>query len=177
MVRAKELTSRLLTFSKGGTPSLKCSPIFPFAEEVLKTAVNGAPIRCRIEAPETLWNCMYDEVQLRQVLHALTCNAVEAMPKGGELLLTAANVILDKTNRVYLSKGRYIQLTLADQGIGIPENELSHLFNPFFSTKPQGSGLNLAIAHSVLKRHGGSIAVESATGKGTKFHLYLKAAA
>ena len=82
---------------------------------------------------------------------------------------------LSKNNRLDLSEGDYLHLALADHGVGIPEKKLPHIFDPFFSTKPKGSGLNLAIAHSVLKRHGGSIEVESALGNGTTFHLYLKA--
>lgn len=175
MDRARALTSRLITFSKGGAPILEHAPLFPFAADVLKTTINGSPVSYKIEKDHDLWQCLYDKEQLRQVLTAIVQNAVEAMPAGGDLLFSATNFPLPNDNCVGLHEGNYLRLSIADHGVGIPEKKLPHIFEPFFSTKPKGIGLNLAIAHSVLKRQGGSIEVESVLSRGTTFHLYLKA--
>ncbi len=175
MDRARALTSRLLTFSQGGAPALEGAPLFPFVEKVLKAATDGSAVTCRVEKAGDLRNCLYDKDQMGQVLHAMARNAVDAMPSGGELVLLAVNKKLAEVNRADLPAGDYLRLSLADHGTGISEKALPHVFDPFFSTKSRGSGLNLAIAHSVLKRHGGSIDVESTPGRGTTFYLYLKA--
>ncbi len=175
MHRARELTSRLITFANGGAPILRCAPIFPFAEEVIRSAVDGSVVRCSIEVSGGLRRCLYDRDQLRQVLQGMVCNAIEAMPEGGDLLVSAANTTLSETSRMNLPAGDYLRLAIADHGIGIPEKSLPHIFSPFFSTKPIGGGLNLSIAYSVLKRHGGGIEVESTPGRGTTFNLYLQA--
>ena len=82
MDHAKELTSKLITFSNGGVPALEEAPLFPFVEETLKTAVNGSSVSFRIEKDFDLWQCWYDKDQLQQVLHAIVRNADEAMPSG-----------------------------------------------------------------------------------------------
>jgi signal transduction histidine kinase len=173
--RARLLTSRLITFSKGGAPALQCASVFPFIDEVLKSTVEGSGIRCSITVASDLGCCLYDPAQLRQVLQAMACNAMDSMPEGGDLLVSAMNKSLSKSNRMNLPEGDYVRIAIADNGVGIPEISLPGIFNPFFSTKPKGSGLNLAIAHSVLGRHGGGIEVASTVGRGTTFNLYLKA--
>ncbi len=175
MDRARELTARLLTFSKGGAPCLETASLFPFADEVMKDAVNGTDASYTIEANSDLRHCLYDKIQLRQVIYSIMRNAVDAMPTGGNIRVSAGNVTFPKRNRLGLNEGNYLHVSIADNGVGISKNNLSHLFDPFFSTKPNGSGLNLSIAHSVLKRHEGSIDVESVLGKGTTFHIYLRA--
>jgi CheY-like chemotaxis protein len=74
-----------------------------------------------------------------------------------------------------LGPGRYVKVSFADHGAGIPENVLPRIFDPFFTTKDQGSGLGLAVAYSIVKKHGGHMDVESESGRGTTFHVYLPA--
>jgi signal transduction histidine kinase len=106
-------------------------------------------------------------------------NAVEAMPEGGQVELVAENVTT-KTNIKSLEKSDYIRMTIKDRGLGIPRENLSKIFDPYFTTKDKkargGIGLGLATCDSIIKYHNGLIAVESSVGSGTTFTVYLPAA-
>ena len=103
------------------------------------------------------------QVQLWLGVGALLVNAVEAMPRGGTLQLVAKGT------------GESVQLTIADSGVGIPEEALPHIFEPFFSTKDgtEGAGLGLAVVYGIVQRHGGSIEVDSKSGEGAEFRIAL----
>jgi len=112
----------------------------------------------------------HDADHLQQVLINLLKNGAEASPAGSALGLTV---------RPALAPGRTagaptgVHVTVADQGSGIPEEHLKTIFEPFFSTKPGGSGLGLYISHDIVKRHGGSLVVSSEPGRGTTFVVEL----
>ena len=102
-----------------------------------------------------------DEEQMRQALFNIIKNAVEAMPNGGQLTVSTGS-----------DKGE-VYITFADTGIGIPEENLSKIFDPYFTTKPKGSGLGLMIVRKIVNDHSGRIEVESRVGKGTKMRVFL----
>lgn len=108
-----------------------------------------------------------DASQLRQVLLNLIINAVEAMPDGGELTI-GANLNRDDPG--------YVTFVVGDTGAGIPEPDLARIFDPFYTTKPTGTGLGLAVAHRIVDAHGGFIEVESGPGQGTTFRVSLPVA-
>jgi two-component system, cell cycle sensor histidine kinase and response regulator CckA len=97
------------------------------------------------------------------------------MPLGGQIEITAANVGVGE-GHASLPPGRYVRISIADHGTGIPSNVLPHIFDPFFTTKQKGTGLGLATCYSIVNRHGGCLEVESEVGKGSTFHVYLPAA-
>jgi CheY-like chemotaxis protein len=97
------------------------------------------------------------------------------MSEGGSILVTAENMPLRATHGLPLKPGRYLKISIRDQGTGIPEDQISRIFDPYFTTKQGGSGLGLATAYSIIKRHDGHIAVESRLGVGSTFHIYLPA--
>ena len=103
----------------------------------------------------------------------MVINADEAMPEGGIVTLRAENMTLGARDSLPLEAGRYVKLSIQDQGIGIPEEYLHRIFDPYFSTKQKGSGLGLATAYSIIRNHDGYITVESELGIGTTFHIYL----
>ena len=107
----------------------------------------------------------------------MVINAVQAMPDGGLIQISLENCIIDKTSIIPLLKGNYVKLTIADQGCGIPPEHLPKIFDPYFTTKnyvtQKGLGLGLAICFSIVKQHKGFIDVESKSGVGTKFHIYI----
>jgi PAS domain S-box-containing protein len=173
--RARELTSRLVTFSSGGIPDLQPRPLLPFAEEVVKTAIENSLYTCTSTRVPHLRNCFYDRSQLHRILLALIDNALDAMPSGGEIKLSAANDSLEEGNHAGLPAGDYVRFSISDQGAGIPGEILPRIFSPFFTTKPGGTGLSLAVALCILQRHGGTIQVTSTPGKGAAFHVYLRA--
>ncbi|GIX48380.1 MAG: hypothetical protein KatS3mg131_2591 [Candidatus Tectimicrobiota bacterium] len=111
-------------------------------------------------------------------MNNLIINADQAMPEGGTLEVRAENVFIDEKTAGYLyprQPGPYVRITVKDQGVGIAEDVLAKIFDPYFTTKPQGSGLGLFTSYSIVKNHGGHIAVESALGQGTTFYVYLPA--
>ena len=133
------------------------------AEEVLllleHRASPGSLKVMREFAPSVLWPV--DAQQFRQILWNLCLNAVEAMPEGGELRVAVT------------VRGETLEVTVGDTGEGIAAGDLSHVFEPFFSTKSEGTGLGLALVHRVVQEHGGDIDVRSSPGLGTTFTLTL----
>jgi two-component system, cell cycle sensor histidine kinase and response regulator CckA len=176
MQRATSLTRQLLTFAKGGAPATRTAPLFPFIEESVAFALSGSPVTADFSVEAGLWPCRFDEDQLGQVMDNLVINAKQAMPSGGSLRIRAENASLREGERPALPQGNYVRIAIADRGTGIPPENLVRIFDPFFTTKPTGSGLGLATSYSIIKRHGGSIEVESTPGEGSTFSVYLPAA-
>jgi CheY-like chemotaxis protein len=109
------------------------------------------------------------------VISNIIINADQAMPYGGIIRVQAENCTVQAEHALPLRAGHYVRVSIMDQGVGIPQEHLSKIFDPYFTTKPRGSGLGLATAYAILQKHDGYIAVESAVGMGTTFHLYLPA--
>ena len=97
------------------------------------------------------------------------------MPEGGTIRIKAENLTVNDNSPLPLTPGEYIKISIADNGVGIPEEHLAKIFDPFFSTKQKGSGLGLATAYSIVMAHGGHLTVESKLEKGATFHIYLAA--
>ncbi|MFW5785320.1 MAG: PAS domain S-box protein, partial [Chitinispirillaceae bacterium] len=173
--RARGLTQQLLTFSKGGEPVKKVSPLFPFVQETAQFSLCGSSITVRTKVPEDLWKCEYDRNQLGQAVDNIIINAKQAMPDGGLVEISAENFIVGKAKGNYLLPGRYVKLSFKDQGIGMPREILDRIFDPFYTTKSKGHGLGLATCYSIINKHGGHIEVESEPGKGSVFHIYIPA--
>jgi signal transduction histidine kinase/CheY-like chemotaxis protein len=174
--RARGLTQQLLTFARGGDPLRKTDHLFPFVQETAQFALSGSNVSCHFEIPKDIWPCNYDRNQIGQVVDNIIINAQQAMPVGGNIELTARNVSFSEKEHPSLAKGNYVKISIRDTGIGIQKDFLSRIFDPFFTTKPKGHGLGLATCYSIMKRHNGSIDVESVVGKGSTFHLYVPAA-
>jgi two-component system cell cycle sensor histidine kinase/response regulator CckA len=170
-----KLTNQLLTFSKGGKPVKRPIDLRPVIENAAKFALSGSRSQCRISADD-LWQSEADEGQVGQVIQNVVLNADQAMPEGGQVEITARNVQIPGKNLPQgLEPGRYIEIAVKDNGIGIPEQYQSKIFDPYFTTKEKGSGLGLATSYSIVKNHGGLIDVRSGVGKGTIFFIYLPA--
>ncbi len=178
-VRARDLTQQLLTFAKGGAPVRAPSSIAELVRETAAFALGGSPAACRFELDPGLAPVEVDEGQISQVINNLVINADQAMPRGGSITIRAENYTVQKGDAECppLKPGPYIKITIADQGVGIPEDHLPKIFDPFFTTKQKGSGLGLAITYSIVKKHDGCITVESRPGEGAAFHVYLPASA
>jgi PAS domain S-box-containing protein len=181
-VRAKELTSRLIDFAGGASP-VKATVSLP---ELVRGAASlvlpqDGPVRLRFAVSDDLWSVSMDKEQISQVIVALVNNGAQAMPEGGTLAIALDNVELIEDQEVGLIPGRYVKITLTDQGRGIAAHHLDKIFDPYFSTQERGSikgsGLGLAIVHSIINKHEGKISVESVLGRGTTFTLYLPAEA
>jgi CheY-like chemotaxis protein len=176
-LQAKDLTQQLLTFSKGGAPIKSTASVANLIRDSADFALRGSNVRCEMIIPDDLWPIEVDQGQMNQVINNLIINADEAMPDGGIIAVRAENVILDSESAAALPlrPGGYVKLTISDQGIGIPPEHLSKIFDPYFTTKQKGSGLGLATAYSITQKHDGYITVESRLGAGTTFTILLPA--
>ena len=176
--RAKDLTQQLLTFSKGGAPIMRTASISDLVRESASFAVTGSNTRCVFEISDDLWPVEVDEGQISQVVHNLALNAQQAMPNGGVMLVQARNTSIppnQSDDAVSLAGRRYVVISVIDRGTGIAEEHLEKIFDPYFTTKPKGSGLGLATCYSIIRNHGGYIDVESKFGSGATFNVFLPA--
>jgi two-component system, cell cycle sensor histidine kinase and response regulator CckA len=174
-LRAAELATQLLTFAKGGDPVKKLVSLHPLVEEAVSLALRGANVRGVLSIPESLHLIEADEGQICQAFHNVILNAVQAMPSGGTLTVSAENVTLDFGNREGLPPGIYVRMSFADEGAGIPGEIQQKIFDPYFTTKKSGTGLGLTSVHSIVTKHGGRVEVLSAVGKGTVLSFLLPA--
>jgi PAS domain S-box-containing protein len=174
--RAKDLTYQLLTFSRGGAPIKKTVAVHRLLADWTRFALRGSAVECAFEMDEErLWPVDLDESQISQVINNLVINACQAMPNGGTLKVSACNCILSQEDPVPLRPGRYVRICVADTGVGIEQEHLQRIFDPYFTTKPDGIGLGLAASYAAVRRHGGHISVRSEVGSGTDFTIYLPA--
>ncbi|OHD15462.1 MAG: hypothetical protein A2086_08310 [Spirochaetes bacterium GWD1_27_9] len=174
-IRSKDLTQQLLTFSKGGDPIKKLGSIKDVLIESSRFILRGSNIKCDYNFPEELWSVEMDEGQISQVVSNLIINSSQAMPNGGLIKVSAENVNITKETKLPLTGTRYVKISIADTGVGIPKDYLSKIFDPYFTTKQKGSGLGLAVTYSIINKHSGYIYVESVLGAGTTFYIYLPA--
>jgi PAS domain S-box-containing protein len=173
--RAADLTRQLLTFSKGGTPVKQTASLTELIHETITFVLHGSNVRPFFDLPAGLWPVDVDVNQISQVLHNLALNALQAMTKGGVLHLHACNVLVTPNHGLPLPAGPYVRITVRDDGPGIAPENLSRIFDPYFTTKAHGTGLGLATSYSILKRHDGLLSVESILGLGATFHIHIPA--
>lgn len=175
-MRAKDLTQQLLTFSKGGEPVKKTVSLKGLIHDTSCFALRGSKTKCECLLPDNLWPVEIDEGQIIQVFHNLILNSDHAMPEGGVINIDAENITsTDDKKGLLPGPGKYVKISVHDNGIGIPDDHLQKIFDPYFTTKQKGSGLGLTTSFSIIRKHGGAITVESKPGKGTAFYIYLPA--
>ena len=183
-LRAKDLTQKFITFSSGGGPVKRLVSMSDLVSSVVSLVLSGSITSSEIDTPSDLWLVEVDENQIRQVFTGIVENARESMPRGGIVSIRAENVEIDAESGaegIVPNAGRYVKVVISDEGIGISEENMPKVFDPYFSTKYRGNqkgmGFGLAIAHSVIKKHNGSIEVESIPGKGTTVSILIPASA
>ena len=174
-IRAGNLTQQLLTFSKGGKPIRKPLNLAALLRNTVEFALSGSDLACEFEVEDGLCTVEADESQLYQVINNLVINAKQATPGGGLLRVGAENLTLGQGSGLPLEPGRYVSFSVQDEGGGIAPAHLERVFDPYFSTKQEGSGLGLAVSYSIINRHEGHITAESELGVGATFRIYLPA--
>jgi PAS domain S-box-containing protein len=174
--QAQALSQQLLTFARGGAPIKRVVFLPPLIRDAANLALAGSRARAEFFLPQDLWTAEVDATQLSQVLHNILLNADQAMPGGGDIMVAAENVTLGEQSQLPLPPGPYVKISISDHGTGIDPKYLGKIFDPYFTTKQKGSGLGLATAFSIVKKHGGHLTAASTLGKGATFTLYLPAA-
>ena len=178
-MRARDLAQQLLTFARGGAPIKKTASIGKLIQDTVSFSLRGSHSRSQFSFGADLWPAEIDPGQISQVIGNLVVNADQAMPNGGTLRVSCDNFRYDPSSMPVipdLTSGEYIRITIRDEGVGIPEEYLKRIFDPYFTTKPKGTGLGLATTYSIVKNHNGLITVESELHHGSTFTLYLPAA-
>lgn len=178
-MRASDITKQLITFARGGTPIKTTMYIGELIRNSVHFFLSGSNVACKFHISDDLFPVDVDEGQIRQAIHNIVTNAREAMPKGGALTIIAENVTVDVKEDFPLAQGKYVKMSISDCGAGIPAENLSRIFDPYFTTKEigtqKGMGLGLTTCYSIVKNHAGLITVESEVGVGTTFHVTLPA--
>jgi two-component system cell cycle sensor histidine kinase/response regulator CckA len=179
--RAADLTRQLLAFSRKQPQALRVADLNPVVSGIAKTLrrLIGEDIELVFIPGQALGRIRLDPVQIEQILMNLAANARDAMPQGGQCTIETCNVQVDEQyvdrKRAVIPTGRYAVLSLTDTGDGIPADHLSHVFEPFYTTKPsgKGTGLGLATVYGIVKQNQGFVWAYSEPGMGTVIKIYL----
>jgi len=177
--RAAELTQQLLTFSKGGDPVKKLSNLKTTIRESAEFVLHGSNVALSFNLEncncDGVLNAEIDDGQISQVIQNIVINARQAMPDGGEVIISCSTSDISGEDSSELKAGKYHKIEIQDTGPGIPDDIIENIFDPYFTTKSEGSGLGLALSFSIIKKHDGYLYAETKEGVGTCFILYLPA--
>jgi PAS domain S-box-containing protein len=174
-LRVKEISSRLLTFSKGGEPRKEKGSIV----NVLQTAANAMlaypNIKVQWDIADDLHLALFDPVQVGIAVKNIFKNALEAMPEGGKIEIKGENIEIPGHKFIRIKPGNYVKISIKDQGKGIAREYRAKVFSPYFSTRENAGGMGLTTAYSIIRRHGGWIGFKSREGKGSLVTFLLPA--
>lgn len=174
-VRARKLTEQLLAFSKGGIPVKALASIEQLLTETASFILSGSKVALKFNFENGIKAADIDRGQIEQVVQNILLNASQAMPSGGVVEIGLKNVMMNDANTLSLLPGEYVAISIKDDGEGIEQKNIKRIFDPYFSTRSEGNGLGLTICHTIVKRHGGAIDVNSQPGHGAEFTIYLPA--
>ncbi|HHU75427.1 MAG TPA: PAS domain S-box protein [Firmicutes bacterium] len=176
--KAKDILRQLFQLSQKDVSDYRIFSIKNIIDNVLELSLKNPRVKSHCTFPRNLLHVKADEAQIGQVIQNIIINALQSMPEGGDLWISAKNITHEEIDRGFFpSSGErnYLCLTVSDTGCGIPKEVMAKIFDPFFTTKKEGTGLGLATSYFIIKKNGGHIAVDSKAGHGTTFHLYLPA--
>lgn len=171
--KAKDLTSQFRTFSGGGAPVKKTVYVSDTIKPTVDFVLRGSKVKASYEINDELWPAEIDEGQIKQLITNLVINAVQAMPDGGNLSIAASNELIDASSSLNIPAGKYLKISFKDDGGGIAPENISRIFDPYFSTRQSGSGLGLTASYSIARKHGGIITAESSLQRGAAFNVLL----
>ena len=174
---ANVLAERLSILGNETITRMKSGQLMPLIKRTIEKAVKDSAVTLSFDCPEKIPSIRFADYMLQQLFECLVENALESMPAGGTLRLSARMATITEHDALLLKPGNYLHISLADSGLGISAEDLPRIFDPYFTTKAnndqQGKGLSLAICHTIVMKHGGIINAESVVGKGATFHIWL----
>jgi signal transduction histidine kinase len=162
--RLEIMLQRLLNSGKLRTPKFSASDVNEIITETLlfmNYELEKNNVTSAVDLDPSLPEVMIEDYQMQQVLLNVIQNAMQAMEGGGELMLKTSG------------DGKFVQVSISDTGVGIPEDSIENIFEPYFTTKKNGMGIGLAISREIIEDHNGTISVESQLGVGTTFTISL----
>ncbi len=172
-IRATGLTNQLLTFSKGGKPIKKEDDLIPLMKQTIQLVTPGSNCKILLHKKEEHLITNIDASQIQQVFNNLIINAMQAMPRGGNIVINMEKCKVPLVDTIPITDLGYGLITIIDVGSGIPKEFANRIFEPYFTTKDTGTGLGLASSYSIVRNHQGHIKFTSELGKGTIFYIYL----
>ena len=172
MDRAKFVAQGLLSLSKGGAPIQKPTTLRDLLEDTARLAFTGSSVTWSLDCPPDIWAVNIDQGQMNRAFLNILFNAQEASRERGSVDIVVRNV---HSRPGPGSEGRFVRVDFIDHGTGIPADVLPRIFDPYYTTKATGTGLGMTVTFTTIKRHGGTIEVESEVDKGTKMSVYLPA--
>ncbi len=172
---SRDLTQQLLAFSEIARPKLEYADVGELLRKSVSLCLQGPLVTPKIDIAPDLWRVNINCEQISLVINNLVINAKQAMPNGGGIIITAQNILSESDIDLPLKPGRYIQVSVTDLGIGIPKETESKIFDAFFTSKANASGLGLPSAKSIIEMHKGHIEVTASTSFGTTLSFYLPA--
>ncbi|MHA1474386.1 MAG: hybrid sensor histidine kinase/response regulator [Promethearchaeota archaeon] len=171
--KARVMTQQLLTFASENKTEKEILETSELLKIFVTFTLSGSNVNCTFNFPKDLMNVEGNRSQLGQVIHNIVVHAVQSMPVGGNIKISARNTNILKENDLELEQGNYVILKIQDNGIGIPESDLSHVFDPFYMSNMTGKDMGLAVVKDIINQHKGNIFIKSIVGEGTTFTIYL----
>ncbi|MGC8765483.1 MAG: ATP-binding protein [Brevinematia bacterium] len=174
-IKAKNIIGDFVSFSKGGIPLKKKGDIKALVEEVVHLLFRGSNIHTSISAESNLWNVEFDHSLMAQAIKNVLVNSREAISRSGSIIVNIGNQTIPEKNQFSVKGGKYVKISIEDDGVGIPKHLIDRIFDPNFSTKGKDRGLGLSIVNSIISNHNGFIKVDSREKVGTVFQIFLPA--
>jgi signal transduction histidine kinase/CheY-like chemotaxis protein len=172
-LKTTALTKQLMTFAKGGVPVKETASVKTIVTETVNMSLQGTRTKPIYDFAEGLHYIDADADQIGQIIQNLTLNASESMQGDGLLEIAVDNIVVNDTELI--DPGEYVRIRVSDNGNGMTDDLVKHVFEPYFSTKEVGHGLGLSISYSIAQRHGGTMSVRPTHGHGTEFTILLSA--
>lgn len=175
--RAATMASELLDFSRPDSDDKRTCALGLLLMETAETRVADTEAWCEFDVAEELWSCPCSPRLVRRAVASIVECSVLASPEGGAIRVAASNRLIMAGELPDLVPGPYVQITISHSGLGIPESDPAEIFNPYALAGRDQNGLGMAMARSIILRHGGTVQVSSLPGEGIVFSVYLPASA
>ena len=171
-----DLASQMVEFTRGEEAKVRIVGLHGLLKKSARMSTIGNNVTPELEIQKELWDVEIDSIQIAQVFQNIIINGCQAMPNGGPMKISAKNSSIKAGNPFGLPEGNYVVIGICDRGCGIPKDKIDKIFDPYFTTKPNGTGIGLASCKQIVERHHGKIMVESTENSGAEFVIFLPAA-